>query len=260
MTRPRLPLPLLAFGLAACGCMLASCDGDDAPRREVPAPASAEALPAPGSTAGRSVTGMPDAPGPGEVPLAGTPLPAAGDMVVEGVLPLEDNPETGLIMEGSIAPITPVTPVTPVDVAAGGEPVATPAPPMPVAERAAPAGASRTADAVAVVSAYYAALAAGQHGHAYGLWSDGGRSSGQTPEQFARGFAGATGVVAQPGEARVLAGGDAPQVEVPVSVTTTLADGRERRQVGAYVLRRSGSGAGPSAWRIVSAELRELQP
>lgn len=257
MTRPRLPLPLLAFGLAACGCMLAACDGDDAPRREVPAPASTEALPAPGSTAGRSVTGMPDAPGPGEVPLAGTSLTAAGDMVVEGVLPLEDNPETGLIMEGSIAPITPVTPV---DVAAGAESVATPAPPMPVAESTAPAGASGTADAVAVVSAYYAALAAGQHGHAYALWSDGGRSSGQTPEQFARGFAGATGVVAQPGEARVLAGGVAPQVEVPVSVTTTLADGRQRRQVGAYVLRRSGSGGGPAAWRIVSAELRELQP
>lgn len=255
MTRPRFPLPLLAIGLVGCACVLAGCDRDaDSTQREAPARESAEALPAPGGAAGRSITGMPDAPGPGDVPLGGTSLPAAGDMVVEGVLPLEDNPETGLIMEGSIAPITPVTPV---DAAAGGEPVATPAPPMPVAHGAAPAG---TADAVAVVSAYYAALAAGQHGHAYGLWSDGGRSSGQTPEQFARGFAGATGVVAQPGEARVLAAGVAPQVEVPVSVTATLADGRQRRQVGAYVLGRSGSGAGPSAWRIVSAELRELQP
>ena len=50
-------------------------------------------------------------------------------------------------------------------------------------------------------------------------------------------------------------------IEVPVSVEATSRDGKVRRFVGAYTLRRSVvDGATPEqrAWRIASADLREL--
>lgn len=254
MTLLRLISYLFVFALSACG-------GDDrsAPRAAVEE--DVEALPAPVQSAG-SVTGMPDAPGPGNVPLGGVqPGTATVDgvaMVVPitgmpgdgGLPPLEDNPEAGLI---DLVDLTAAPPTVP-----------TLAQVTPVTPSAAPAAAVATApaaaEAVAIVHAYYAAIASGQHARAYALWSDGGRSSGQTPEQFAAGFAGTRSVVVRPGEPGAVAGaGDARLVEVPVSVTTTLADGSERRDVGAYVLRRlAGDGAG--AWRITSAELREYQP
>ena len=117
---------------------------------------------------------------------------------------------------------------------------------------------------MAVVRAYYAAIGSGDHAGAYALWSEGGRSSGQTPQQFAAGFADTRAVSVQPGEPGAVEGAAGSRyVEVPVSVTTTDADGREQRYVGAYVLRRAavdGSTAGQRAWRIASAELREYQP
>ncbi|MBJ6982563.1 hypothetical protein [Luteimonas sp. MC1572] len=251
MTGFRLLSCLLVLALAACGD-----DNDAAPTRGS-TDEDLAALPTPAQSGG-SVTGMPDAPGPGNVPLGGL-RPAASDgiaMVVPipgampgdgGLPPLEDNPETGLIgvvdlsattATTATAPtVTPVTPVTPV---------------MSALEPAA-------ADAVALVRDYYAAIARGDHARAYAMWSDGGRSSGQTPEQFAAGFSG-TRTVVQPGEPGVVSGAaGARLVEVPVSVTTTRADGSEQRYVGAYVLRRA-TADGSGAWRITAAELREYQP
>ena len=223
---------LLCLALVACG-------GDD----EVAPAASAdhgqaEALPVPGPATG-SVTGMPDGPGPGDVPLGGAAPPAtASDGVAivvpipgvawaDGLPPLEDEPEAGL---------------------ASGDPPTEPS----------------AADAVAVVRAYYAAISAGRHAQAYALWSDGGRSSGQTPQQFAAGFADTRAVTVQPGEAgRVEGAAGSRYIEIPVSVTMTGADGSEQRYVGAYVLRRAmadGAGADQRAWRIASAELREYRP
>ena len=49
-------------------------------------------------------------------------------------------------------------------------------------------------DAVAVIRSYYEAINSGDFGRAYVLWSDGGRSSGKSPQQFATGFADTTGV------------------------------------------------------------------
>lgn len=266
----RFPLAsvLLCVALAACG----GGAGDDVSPAAAGA-AQADPLPAPEATGG-SVTGMPDAPGPGDVPLGGRPVeiidPSVGGypgatvspdgvaMVVpipgvhDGALPpLSEEPEAGLI--------------------AGDQPqIIVGGPPQGATDTVQPGqagpGASEPsgADAVAVVRDYYAAIGSGDHARAYALWSDSGRSSGQTPQQFAAGFAGTRAVRVQPGEPGTVEGAAGSRyVEVPVSVTTTYADGREQRYVGAYVLRRAvadGAGAGQRAWRIASAELREYQP
>ena len=254
---------LLCLALVACG-------GDD---QVAPAAATdgnpAEALPAPGQATG-SVTGMPDGPGPGDVPLGGaTPVPTTVDgvaMVVpipgvastDGLPPLEDEPEAGLASGEPPVILVGEAPLPATD--AGLDPSV----PMAAGLSATAPAEPSAADAVAVVRAYYAAISAGRHAQAYALWSDGGRSSGQAPEQFAAGFADTRAVTVQPGEAgRIEGAAGSRYIEIPVSVTATRADGSEQRYVGAYVLRRAvadGASPGQRAWRIASAELREYQP
>ncbi|MGH8078899.1 MAG: hypothetical protein ACREPE_16495, partial [Lysobacter sp.] len=93
---------------------------------------------------------------------------------------------------------------------------------------------------------------------------DGGRATGQSPQQFANGFADTSGVsveVMAPG--RVDAAAGSRHIEVPVALTATQDDGSQRKYVGAYMLRRAVvDGATPEqrSWRIASADLREVQP
>ncbi len=119
-------------------------------------------------------------------------------------------------------------------------------------------------EAIGLVRDYYAAINAQNYAQAFAMWSDGGRATGQSPQQFASGFARTNGVsveVMAPG--RIGAAAGSRYIEVPVALTATLADGSQRRYVGAYTLRRAVvDGATPEqrAWRIASADLRELQP
>jgi hypothetical protein len=96
---------------------------------------------------------------------------------------------------------------------------------------------------------------------AYGLWSDGGRASGLTPEQFAAAFAGVTALDAQPGEpGPVEAAAGSRFIEVPLLLRSTHADGSVRTQAGRVVLRRAvvdGASAEQRAWRIASTDLRD---
>jgi hypothetical protein len=213
--------------------LLCACGGapDEAKRR---ADAAEAGLPKPQQPGG-SVTGMPDKPGPGDVPIAGAPPPPPPELLpgeAFGLPPLEDNPETGLADDGD--------------------------------GTASPADEPGVDDAVAVVRDYYAAIAAGDFARAYGLWSDGGRSSGQTPEQFAAGFADTASIQVQPGEPGDVEGAAGSRyVEIPVSVSATQRDGSVRKYIGSYVLRRAvvdGASAEQRAWRIGSAELREVRP
>ena len=118
-------------------------------------------------------------------------------------------------------------------------------------------------DAVSVVRDYYAAIDARQFARAYALWSGGGNASGQTPQQFAGGFADTSQVVVEtdaPG--RIDAAAGSRYIEVPVAVRATHADGSIHRYVGAYTLRRAvvdGASAEQRAWRIASADLREVK-
>lgn len=209
----------LLFALA----LLCGCgDGRQDAAQQDPAEA---ALPKPEQSAG-SITGMPAKPGPGGVPLAGEPPPPEVAVDVDDLF----NPEAGFLPGGG-------------DEASPGEPT--------------------VEDAVAVIRDYYASIDAGSHDRAYALWSDGGRASGQTPQQFADGFARTARVVVEIGEpGRVDPGAGQRYIRVPVSVTATQDDGSVRRYVGDYVLHRTvvdGATAEQRAWRIASADLREVR-
>lgn len=232
--------------LACClgGVLLAGCGDRDAERdvRSDGTSASADALPAPAGARG-GVTGMPDSPGPGEIgpPDEGMPPPAAPLYDSEGnpIPPdAESTIEPGAIAEASDSP-TPLEP--------SQDPADGPGP----------------QEAAAVIRAYYGAINDGSPAAAYRLWSNDGRASGQSPQQFADGFAQTAGVsieIMQPG--RIDAATGARYIEVPVAVAATQRDGSIRRYVGAYTLRRSvvdGASADQRDWRITSADLREVQ-
>lgn len=229
-----------ALLLAACCALLAACGsrdhGDDAARQ---AAGDLDSLPKPEAGSG-SVTGMPDKPGPGPV---GSDLAGA----TTSVPPLD--------MGDAVV-------VPPPD--AGELPV------PPDAMQATPASQAQAqaeptpADAAAVVASYYAAIAASQYPRAYALWSGGGQASGQSAQQFATGFADTASVTADVGApGRVDAAAGSRYVEIPVSVTATRRDGSVHRYAGAYTLRRAvvdGASAEQRAWRIASADLREVRP
>lgn len=218
---------VIAFALT---CALGACNRDAAHADAAAAGQAADGpLPQPQQNAG-GVTGLSGEPGPGNIPLGGEqPMPEAG--VEDGaLLPLEDNPETGLTgVPGETAGVGP----------------------EPTPE-----------EASAVIRTYYAAINAVDYPRAYALWSDGGRASGQSPEQFAAGF-GDTSVVmvdiGAPGAVDAAAG--SRFIEVPVSLRAQQTDGSSRRFEGRYVLRRAmvdGASDAQRAWRIASADLREV--
>lgn len=113
------------------------------------------------------------------------------------------------------------------------------------------------------VDAYHRAIGQGRFGAAHRLWADGGRASGKTRGQFARGFA---------ATARTRASTDAPgRVEgaagslyatVPARVEARLKNGTAQRFAGTYVLRRvngvPGATAAQRCWRIAAARLRAV--
>ncbi|MGY0611075.1 hypothetical protein [Luteimonas sp. A501] len=262
--------PLQLLSIAVLALALAGC-GDETVTPAAVTEEDFEALPAPAQPGSGGVTGMPDAPGPGAVPLAGSAapladvaepgaalfsngmaLPALPDAngagsgqetlphfadvrVGQGTLPpLEDNPETGL----------------------GAEPL-----PGAAAMPAQPSTEASAEHATAAVRAYYDAISAGDFNRAYAAWSDGGRSSGRTPEQFASAFQDTRVIrvsIGAPGRVEGAAG--SRYVEVPVTITSRGADGREQRQAGSFAMRSSVVEGAVPGWHIVSADLRELQP
>ena len=238
--------PRRLVSLALTAALLGACGQDTTPagRRAVGGVAD-EQLPTPAGTPGSAVTGMPDAPGPGQAgsALAGAPLSDES-----GPIALDENgnplPMDGMPIEPSAGPALA---------------------PMPTQETHALSDTEPSAqEAIGVVRDYYAAINARNYAQAFALWSDGGRATGQSPQQFANGFARTNGVsleVMPPG--RIDAAANARYIEVPVALSTTLDDGSQRRYVGMYTLRRTVvAGASPEqpGWRITSADLREVQP
>ena len=222
----RSPFLLLCVALALCAC------GDrDEQNGRAGDGAAVDALPQPEGTSG-SVTGMPDAPGPGQVGPPSMELP----------------PDTAIASDGSVA--------LPADGVVDGDGIS---PPSMGSE-----GEPAAEDAVALVRDYYAAINGGDFGRAHALWSDGGNASGQSLQQFANGFTDTTGVSVQLKEpGRVDAAAGSRYIEVPVAIDAKQRDGSVRQFVGAYVLRRAvvdGASAEQRQWRIASADLREVRP
>lgn len=229
--------PALALVPFVLALLLAGCGGDDRGRVARRADGTTlDALPTPEGAQG-SVTGMPDAPGPGPADNASVPMDAIAviDEFGEEIL---------------IDPNADPADADPADVDPAAEDDADPAA-EPTAE-----------DAVEALQQYYSAIETRDFGTAYALWADGGRASGQTPDQFAAGFEDTVHVAPMfDAPARVEGAVGSRYIEVPVAVESTSRDGRVRRFVGAYVLRRSvveGATEDQRAWRIASADLREL--
>lgn len=257
--RPRLPEPEMPpsphpvrsiVPALACLMALAGCGEPDTATRDGATTAEAP-LPGP-QPAGGAVTDMPAAPGPGEVPLAGTsPTPAHDPTALQGtpLPPLEENPEAGLV------PLVAVDP-------AASPPTASAIVPGPLSATAPapdPAAASTTAseDPRDLLRGYYAAINTRDFAAAHAAWADGTSAPGRTPEQFAAAFADAASIELTLGAPRPADGGaGTAHVEVPVTVTTTRTDGSVQHQAGRYTLRRSQMD-GARAWRIDAVDLRD---
>jgi hypothetical protein len=230
MSRTTLLACCLLWMLGGCG------RHDDATAQADGTAANDAGLPKP-APAGGSVTGMPTRPGPGQIGA-----PAAG-------LP---PPETATPIDGSN------------DVAVAGEDASGDADQTPTGGDAQMAAEPTPADAVAVIRDYYRAIDGMDYAHAWSLWSDGGRSSGQSPQQFADGFANTAHVTVetgQPGEMDAAAG--SRFIQVPVTIDAETRDGGTQRYTGSYTLRRAvvdGATAEQRAWRIASASLHAASP
>lgn len=230
---------MLRTTIIAC-CLLwtlGGCGRHDAATAQADGTATDETgLPKPAPTGG-SVTGMPARPGPGQIgaPAAGlpstdttSPLDGTGDVAVAGEDASDDANEPATDGDAQM-----------------------PAEPTP-------------ADAVAVIRDYYRAIDGLDYAHAWSLWSDGGRSSGQSPQQFADGFANTAHVTVetgQPGDMEAAAG--SRFIQVPVTIEALTRDGGTQRYTGTYTLRRAVvDGATPEqrAWRIASASLHPAPP
>lgn len=225
-------LPVLALLMAAA--LLAGCDDKQRTTSGGPTAQGGDdsPLPVPTSTGG-SITGMPDSPGPGTVGP-----------------PVAEVPEPLLDADGNPLPVPDDASLTDPD--------------TDVAGSAEFQGEPTAQDALTVVHDYYAAINGGRFANAYALWSDGGRATGQTPQEFADGFGDTAGVsleILPPG--RIDAGAGSRHIEVPVALDARQRDGSVRHFSGSFTLRRSvvdGASAEQRAWRIASANLREAPP
>lgn len=185
----------------------------------------------------------------GKQPVEQLPTPAGASGAVTG-MPARPGP-------GPVGP--PVVEASQVPVDEAGDPL------LPDTAATDAAAAEPTPEAaVAVLRDYYEAINSGDFGRAYVLWSDEGRASGQSLQQFASGFVDTTGVsVEMQAPGRVDAAAGSRYIEVPVTITATHRDGSQHRFVGKYVLRRAVvDGATPEqrAWRIASADLGQANP
>lgn len=223
---------------AIAGCLVALALGACA--RNEPAAAGAGngasddvALPKPAATGG-SVTGMPAHPGPGQI----GPQPEPS---VDAETPADVGQDSGTIDdEAALANVAP-----------------------PASDGTAPAEPG-AAEAAAVIGDYYRSIDALDYAHAWSLWSNGGRASGQTVQQFANGFASTAHVNVDIGAAGAMEGAAGSRyVQVPVTIQATARDGSVQRYAGSYTLRRAVvDGATPEqrAWHIASATLHPVQP
>jgi membrane-bound inhibitor of C-type lysozyme len=147
----------------------------------------------------------------------------------------------------------------PVEPPAPGTPGGLPDDRTPISE--APFTPTSAQGAANVVQTYYALVGEKKYAEAWKLWSDAGRASGVTQDQFVRGFAAYRAYNAQVGGPSEIEGAAGSlYVEVPVVIYGRWADGRELHQSGKATLRRvndvPGSSAEQRQWHIAQIDLK----
>lgn len=145
-------------------------------------------------------------------------------------------------------------------ISATAAPTTAPAADRKIVERASREEVSDDAEgAVAVIEAYYAAIGRRDYPTAHRYWSAEGAASGQTLEEFARGFADTASVEVHAGTpGRVDPAAGSRYIQIPVTVTARTRGGEAQHFRGHYVLRRSvvdGATAEQRQWRINSAKM-----
>jgi len=119
------------------------------------------------------------------------------------------------------------------------------------------------AQAVDVIRRYYAAINAGDFRTAYELWSDNGRASGQTFEEFEAGYAETARVEVEVGTpSRIEPAAGSRYIDVPVVVRAEAKDGEQQQFEGTYSLRRSvvdGATEEQRRWHIYSADISRVR-
>lgn len=164
-------------------------------------------------------------------------------------------------VSGQPTPVTPSTTLPPGDGIPG---VSAPLPANEVrpADAAAPvATEAGPQEAVAVLTDYFAAIAARRYDDAYRLWNGRGEASGMSAKAFADSFAKYAeyrATIGTPG--RIDAGAGQRYIEIPVRVTGRLRDGTPVSLAGAVTLHRTGDIDGATAeqrsWRIQTSGLK----
>jgi hypothetical protein len=110
-----------------------------------------------------------------------------------------------------------------------------------------------------VLQSYFALVEQGKYAEAYKLWSDGGKASGETADQFAKSFEAYREIHANiggPGDMEGAAGSS--YVDYPVQLYGRTRDGKEFNARGTMTLRRvndvPGSSAEQRSWRIYKSD------
>jgi hypothetical protein len=112
---------------------------------------------------------------------------------------------------------------------------------------------------VEVIRRYYADIASKDYTAAYALWGHGGRASGKSEAEFARGFATTRSVTVTIGDStRIEGAAGSEYATIPVTVDAETSRGERQHFVGTYTLRRvmvDGAPAEDRRWHIESVHL-----
>ncbi|MFB2895867.1 hypothetical protein ACE1CI_23405 [Aerosakkonemataceae cyanobacterium BLCC-F50] len=117
--------------------------------------------------------------------------------------------------------------------------------------------------AAEVIRHYYDAINRKDYKSAYADWAGRGAASGQSFEEFKKGFANTTSVkvnIGQPGSINGAAG--SLYIEIPVNITATTVNRTTQRFAGNYTLKRindvPGSTPEQRRWHLYSAKINPV--
>ncbi len=116
--------------------------------------------------------------------------------------------------------------------------------------------------AIAVVRDYYTSIDHHAYDRAYQYWGHDGAASGQSFEEFRKGFAKTASAAVNVGEpGRVEGAAGSRFVNIPVTITAVTTDGTRQIFSGTYSLRRvviEGASEAERRWHLYSAKIEKV--